>query len=240
VESQLNPEFLGITALAWQAISTIVAAAAFIVALVIGWWQLVAAQKVRKEQARPYIVVDILPGLASVKLLDLVVTNIGKSPAFDLTITFDPTPERAGEVGQFTLKDARILKEPTPMFAPGREFRMYFDHSVDRYQSDLPMSFKVATKYRDSDNEWYTETATIDFDIHRNSAYIEVYGVHDGVKTLKDIAKTLKRSAIAKGPVDVVHETRSERQQRQAKELEDHRAAIAELKSQAEGADDES
>jgi hypothetical protein len=236
----VNPEFFGITALAWQAISTIVAAAAFVVALAIGWWQLSAAQKVRKEQARPYIVVDILPGLASVKLLDLVVTNIGKSPAFDLTITFDPDPERAGEVGQFTLKDARILKEPTPMFAPGREFRMYFDHSVDRYQSDLPMSFKVTAKYRDSDDEWYTETATIDFDIYRNSAYIEVYGVHDGVKTLKDMAKTLERSVIAKGPVEVVHEARSERLQRKAAELEAHKAAIVELKSQAKGTSDES
>lgn len=180
---------------------------------------------------------DILPGLASVKLLDLVITNIGKSPAFDLTITFDPAPERVKEEARFALKNARILTESTPMFAPGREFRMFFDNTVDRYGSELPMSFKVTTKYRDSGNDWYTETTTVDFDMHRGAMYTEVYGVHNGVKALKDIAKILGRSAIAREPIEVVHETRGERQQRRAEEFERHTAEIAELKSQAEGSE---
>jgi hypothetical protein len=236
----LDPEFLGVSALAWQAISTMVAAAAFIVALVIGWSQLRAAKKARKEQARPYIVVDILPGLASEKLLDLVVTNIGKSPAFDLTISFDPPPERVDEIGQFKLKDTRILTEATPMFAPGREFRMFFDSAIDRYKSKLPMSFEVTTKYRDSDQKWYEEKTTVDFDVHRGAAYIAVYGVHDAVKVMKNIAKTLEKSAIAKGPVDVVYEAREERQQRLTAEHEEYRVAAAELEAKRRETTDES
>jgi hypothetical protein len=227
----VNPDFLGITAVAWQGLSAIVAACAFVAALTIGWSQLHAAQKLRLEQARPYIVVDLLPGQASEKLVDLVVTNIGKSPAYDLRISFDPEPERVDEIAEFKLKDTRILNEPTPMFAPGREFRMFFDSAIDRYGSDFPMSFKVTTAYRDSRGQHFGETATVDFDVRRGAAYTPVHSVHDAVKVLKGISDTLKESAIARRPVEVVHEAREDFADRRTAEAEARRAAHAELES---------
>jgi len=61
------------------------------------------------------------------------VSAIGSTPALDLTIVFDPPPERAREDTQFKLKDTRLLNEPTPMVAPGREYRMFFDSAPERY-----------------------------------------------------------------------------------------------------------
>ncbi|GAA2965329.1 hypothetical protein [Actinokineospora diospyrosa] len=189
MQNPMYPELFGFTALTWQAGSTLITGGALAVAIAVGWRQLAAARKLREEQARPYIVVDIVPGLTSRKLLDLVVTNIGKSPAYDLRITFDPAPERTDEIGEFKLKDARILAEKTPMFAPGREFRMFFDSAVDRTKSQLPMSFAVKVEYKDSRGKGYIDETQLDFDVQRGAAYVAVYGIHDGVKALIDIAK---------------------------------------------------
>ncbi len=225
----MNPDFLGITAVGWQGLGVMGTAAAVVVALTVGWRQLAAARKLRLEQARPYVIVDFQPGQGAEKLLDLVITNIGKSPAYDLRIAFDPAPVRAKEIAKFPLKDARILNEPTPMFAPGREFRMFFDNAVDRYQTDLPMNFQVTTTYRDSRKKKYKETFTIDFDSYRGAAYTVVHGVHDAVKHLKAISDTLKRSAIAGGPVEVVHERRDDYDNRLTNEAAEQRAAYDEL-----------
>jgi hypothetical protein len=185
--------FWGLSALGWQALSTVVAAGAFIVALIVGYFQLRSARKTRLEQSRPYIVVDLVPGFASPKLIDMVITNIGATPAYDLRVKFDPPPERAREdVPEFKLRNARILNKPTPMMAPKREFRMFFDNSIDRYASDLPMSFTVTTTYQDSHRTRYTEVTTLDFDVHRGAMYTEVKSVHDGVKTLEKIAEALQ------------------------------------------------
>ncbi|MEU9688114.1 hypothetical protein [Amycolatopsis japonica] len=89
-----NPEFFGLTAVGWQALSAMVAVFAFIVALTIGWSQLRAARKLRLEQARPFVLVDLVPGEAVQHWMDLVVSNIGKSPAYDLRLSFKP--ERNG------------------------------------------------------------------------------------------------------------------------------------------------
>ncbi|WIX83012.1 hypothetical protein QRX50_20735 [Amycolatopsis carbonis] len=189
----MNPEFWGISALAWQALSTVVAGGAFLVALVVGYFQLRSARKTRIEQSRPYVVVDLVPGLAAAKLADLVITNIGTTPAYDLTITFDPPPERAREdAPQFKLKDVRMFNEPTPMVAPGREFRMFFDSAPERYESTLPMSFAVTTRYRDSQRRWYDETVQLDFDVRRGAMFTDVKTIHDGVKILEKIAKNLQ------------------------------------------------
>ncbi|KAA2245904.1 hypothetical protein F0L68_41105 [Solihabitans fulvus] len=188
-----NLAFLGLNTVAWQGIGTMIATAAFVVALSVGWSQLASARRTRLEQARPYIVVDILPGNASPKMFDLVITNVGKTPAYGLEIAFDPPPRRAIEETGFELSNTRILTEPTPMFAPGREFRMFFDSAVDRYNSSEPMRFRVTSTYRDSRNKRYSEHATIDFDVHRGAMYTEVYGVHDAVGHLKTIAVALDK-----------------------------------------------
>ncbi|MBE1576678.1 hypothetical protein ACFORH_06565 [Amycolatopsis roodepoortensis] len=224
----MNPEFIGLTAVAWQGLGTVIALLALIAALTVGLSQVKSAQKLRVEQARPYIVVDLLPGNASEKLIDLVVTNIGKSPAYDLHVIFDPAPVRTNETSKFELKDARILNETTPMFAPGREFRMFFDSAPDRYASDLPMSFKVMTTYRDSSFRRYNETFTVDFDVQRGAMYTQVHSLHDAVKVLKDISKVLGASAIARGPIEVVHEERAVFKDRQAVE---HKARLAEFEA---------
>lgn len=188
----LNPEFFGISALGWQALSTLVAVAAFLVALSVGSIQLRSARKTRQEQSRPYIVVDLVPGLASTRLMDLVITNIGSTPAFDLTIVFDPPPERAREDTQFKLKDTRLLNEPTPMVAPGREYRMFFDSAPERYASDKPMSFTVTTRYRNSRRQSYEETVRLDFDVRRGLQHTRVFGVHDAVEALQAIKDALQ------------------------------------------------
>lgn len=194
IPASANPEFWGLSALGWQACSTVVAVAAFITALIVGYVQLRSARRTRLEQSRPYVVVDLVPGLASSKLMDLVIINIGTTPAYDLLIKFDPPPERAQEdTSQFKLKDARILNQPTPMVAPGREFRMFFDSAPQRYASIQPMTFEVTAEYRDSRRAKYTETATLDFDIRRGAMYTEVKSLHDGVLALEKLAGALQR-----------------------------------------------
>ncbi|MEU9688113.1 hypothetical protein [Amycolatopsis japonica] len=108
---------------------------------------------------------------------------------------------------------------------------MYFDDATKRYGSDLPMSFEVTCDYRDSRGKQYHESFTIDFDLLRGATYTEVHGLHDAAKSLKKIADILKKSPIARGPLEVVHEGRDDYRERRKEERQEQLRAFEELES---------
>jgi len=104
---------------AWAAWATVTI---YIVLGIFAWLQVLQARKLRKEQARPFVVVDFEVGF----LAYLTVENIGRTMARDVTIRFDKplesTLSRPREIDETPL-----FREPIPTLPPGKKIRVLFD-----------------------------------------------------------------------------------------------------------------
>lgn len=209
----MTASFWGVSQVGWQAIAAMVALATVLVtagAVVIALRQLGIARRTRKEQTRPYIVVDFESSEVSINLMDMVVSNIGSTPAYSVSVRLDPSPSRVNETARFELSKSRILNDEIPMFAPGRKIRLFFDSMPDRYSSGAPMSFNASVRYKDSTGKLYCEMSVVDMDVARGNLQTTIYGLHHVAKSLREIEAVLKKSAIAKGPIHIVSEDHRE------------------------------
>lgn len=66
------------------------------------------------EANRPYVVATVEPAARSRHLFDLVVKDIGRRPAFAVSIQLDPPPVRAREIDGFELSKAKMLPSRSP------------------------------------------------------------------------------------------------------------------------------
>ncbi|MGW4408523.1 hypothetical protein ACWEJ6_31120 [Nonomuraea sp. NPDC004702] len=156
--------------------------------------QLELAEKVRREQLEPHIVVDILPSPHVSSVLILVIENIGSTVARNVRIAFDKPIERAVEdnPNQHKLSEHRIFTEGIPHMPPRRRIELLFDYGPDRFEHALPMAYTVSV-----DAEWAggridTLTYLIDLSVYYNVNYLRVKNLHDGVEMLGEVKKQLE------------------------------------------------
>lgn len=216
--------FLGLPPSGWSAISSFIAAAGIIgaaVTIFIAYRQFKIAHQTHENQTRPYVIVDFESNPASWHLYDLVIRNIGSTPAYDVSIEIDPTPIRSKEEGQHTFADARVLNETTPMIAPNREIRLFFDSMFDRRHTDLPSQHNATVRYTLEDrSKTWTETSILDLDLHKGASQVTNYGIHHAAKALRDLEKTLRKELRKIDPLEVVVEDREIHIERRRKEHE--------------------
>jgi hypothetical protein len=117
------------------------AAAAF------AWFQVREARRLRKEQARPFVLIDFD---AWGTIVELRITNIGKTIARDIRFKFDPSltsthdalGDPRGRVG-----DLSLFKDGIPSLAPGKEIKIFFDHFPGRLEAKLALTYHVTVSY---------------------------------------------------------------------------------------------
>lgn len=225
--------FWGLSATAWTGVTTLLTAGLLVVAVVAALYakrqwdnareQVNEARKAELEARRPYVIVTVEPSEASRHLFDLVVRNIGQRPAEAVSISLDPPPVRARETDGHELSNARMLREPVAMIAPGQEMRAFYDSHIDRNgRDDMPTSHKVSLKYRDSSGRKYTGTSVIDIDAMRGTMSVNVKTLHDIGTSLEEIQKTVSSASVLdrRGTLEVEAsvELRAKQQERLARE----------------------
>jgi hypothetical protein len=234
-----NDSFLGFSATDWTGIMALLTGGLLVTAFVAA---LYAARQVKLarqhgeeartaewEASRPYVMVTIEPGLTGPPLFDLLVKNIGRRPAVDVSITLDPPPMRASEPAGYELAKLKMLTEPVAMIAPGQEMRTHYDSSRERLnRDDLPSFHRVSLTYQDTSGHQYSETAVLDLDAMKGVLFTSVKTVHDIGKSLAAIQKTLGSASILGRPgfVEVAVESREERQERLARERSETRERL--------------
>jgi hypothetical protein len=169
------------------------------------------------------VVITVEPGLTGPPLFDLVIKNVGKRPAIEVSITLDPPPVRASEPAGFELAKLKMLNEPVAMIAPGQELRTHYDSHIERHnRDDLPSVHHVSLRYKDTSRREYNETAVLDLDAMKGVLYTSVKTLHDVGKSLAEIQKILKGASVlgrsGSLTVDAAVESRDERNERLAKE----------------------
>lgn len=246
----MPPErFLGLTQTGWAGVAAIVSALTVIgavVAVIAAFKQVGAVRRAHEDQTRPHVIVDFESNPAWWMLMDLVVKNIGQTSAVDVRIAIDPRPERtddASSSGKFA--DAKLLNEPIPIMAPGREYRLFFDGMVERLNTDLPMVYTATVTYRAHGvKKPWIEKQILDLGVQHGSEQITTYGLHDAAKALREIRDVLKRAPILRGPVEAIVEDRevyrARRQAERDARMQRHRELVDQVLPKEDGdADDQ-
>ena len=144
----------------------------------------------RIQEGRPYVIVYF-----DVSFQDqgfyLVIRNIGKSMATDLSFSFDPP------LYSKALPDLDVsvwLAKGIPSLAPGQEIRTFFDTFLARFSEEpIPNSFTLEIRYRGSLIGEITERQTLDLTVYRPLVYYKKADMDDLVKEVKEIPYALKK-----------------------------------------------
>lgn len=223
-------KFWGLTSTTWTAIYTLLSAGLLIVAVAAALYaraqwrasreQVEDARRAQLEASRPYVIVTAESTAAVKNLFDLSVRNIGKRPAFNVVLSFDPAPAVATPTPGYEMDKLRMLKEPIAMIAPDQDMRAFWDSHAERLgRSDLPQSHRVSVAYSDSSGNTYNEESVIDLAAMEGATYVEAKSIHDIGKTLDNMAKTLHEAPIlsrkGRAEVLVITETREAHNDRQ-------------------------
>ena len=199
--------FWGLSSTAWTAIYTLLTAGLLLVAVLAALYarrqwlsaraQIDEARRAELEGRRPYVIVTVEPTTTSRHLFDLVVRNIGQRPAKAVSISLDPPPVRAQEDTGYELRNAKMLKHPVAMIAPGQEMRAFYDSHIERHgRDDLPTSHTVSLSYQDFSGNNYTEKSLIDIDVMKGTIFTEVKTVHDVALALAEIQQALNSASV--------------------------------------------
>jgi hypothetical protein len=229
--------FLGFTQTEWTGIYSLLTLGLLIAAVWAAIYAFIQWRETRsahREETRPYVIVTVDPSPASPQLFDLVVRNIGKRPAKDVTIKLDPPPIRANEVEGLEMQNIKMLNESVKMIAPDQELRAHYDNAIERRsKDDLPTMHTVSLVYLDNSGEKYEETSVLDLDALKGTMFTTVYTVHNIGKSMKSIEETLKKSSVlqSKGWIasDVSVENRSDKELREASDEYEARLRHADL-----------
>jgi len=146
--------------------------ATFLVLLVTALYavrQVQAAERLRREQARPYVVPSV--DVEQQTLFMLKVENIGKTPAFNVKIRFDVPPRSEMR----DVENLRMLSEPIPTMPPGQRFRAYWESSLTVFDNKRPyphpLSYRVTVTYDDHEGRSYgPEPYVLDFRVYEGQA----------------------------------------------------------------------
>lgn len=183
---------IGVTADGVAAAATLLTAGVALAAALFARGQVIELRKAREEEARPFVVVDIQPSSVWNQALNLVIENVGKTVAKDVRFDFDPGLESA--VDSVDLSESVLVKRGIPMLPPGRRLQAFFDTSVKRKDSGLPMTYEVTVRLCDAHGrEQEPQHYILDLTHLYGLSQLTEYGIHDAAKALREIQKSVKR-----------------------------------------------
>lgn len=193
-------EFLRLGADSWQAIGTVATTMIAGAAAYIGLTQASeskktrvgqenAAQELRKEQARPFVIVDFQPNSVTGHAVDLVIENMGNTLARNVRISFDPELATTDEDVSIRLPKSVLLTRGIPTLVPGQRIATPFDRHDVRDKSELPSIYEAYVEFDDSEGIHYKDRYTLDLTIRHGLLYIQERGMHDAAKALMEISK---------------------------------------------------
>ncbi len=182
----------------WTAVGTVVTAGIAAAAAIVAYFQLRQARQLREDQARPFVVVDIVPSEVDLHVLDLVIENVGNTVAQDVRLSFDPP--LASSLADYDLAGSVLIREGIPTMPPRRRIEFLFDISHQRLNTDLPKRYDVGVNYTDArGNPVETSRYTLDIGFLFGLEHVTQYGMHHAAKSLREVEKHLKKVTSNKG-----------------------------------------
>jgi hypothetical protein len=122
---------------AWTALAAWLAVVALIAALIYVWRQYQRAQEQTAELTQPNVAMFMEPSASDWHLVELVVKNFGRTPAYGIRFEF-ANPPTVGKYESASYDDRYVditplnLPAEIPYLAPTQEWRIVWDSALDR------------------------------------------------------------------------------------------------------------
>lgn len=141
--------------------------------------QLRLARNARRERDRPFVTVDI--EIQAHILFRLVLRNLGKTSATDVSLSFDPSLTSTLDNESKKVKDVPFLNGTISTFHPGKSFGVLFDRGPDRAskRDEFPDRYEVQVRYWGIDGGFYDETQIIDLADYWDKPDLNEHDLHD-------------------------------------------------------------
>jgi hypothetical protein len=185
----------------WLAVAAVAQVVVLLFAALYARRQVREARSLRAVQTRPYVVVYFETSRVARHLIDLVVENIGQTPALNVSISFSPRLETTllAPAGQDRANDWVALSEGIPYLAPRQRMMHLLESAIARYNSEskLPRRYEVTVSYSEVATRGrqvadHSERYVLDIGVWYGSHYVTEKGLHDVGDALEDMAKTFK------------------------------------------------
>ncbi|WP_336671487.1 cell envelope integrity protein TolA [Tsukamurella sp. USMM236] len=160
------------------------------------------AKKLRELQARPNVVMFARPVEGNWQFLDIVIKNFGTTPAFDIRIELDSTPESAPDSPGEPIRPVAI-PDFIPILAPGQEWRGLWDfapHHIDA--QGIKNVHEGTVRYTDISRSVHYETpVSLDFLMLNGAEFVSMNTIHDVAKTLEKRMKATNEALVQIGKI---------------------------------------
>ena len=188
--------------------------------------QVKEARELRRDEARPYVVVDFEPDRPP--FMNLVVANLGRTMARNVQIETDPPLDSSVyRSGPVAMAELRLFSEGIPSLAPGKRIVLLFDQMAHRAEAELPESYRVRLTYEWDGGEPIREELRLDLDLYRPLRRVMLGTTHDVNQTLDKIRRLLEKwsAGVERGLLVVSPEDKRRRDGEFRKWVEEERAA---------------
>jgi hypothetical protein len=160
-----------------------------LVAALVAGFQVREARRLREDQARPFVVVDFQ--VTRPPEIRLAITNLGKTMARDVRVSFDPPLQSSLDRAGNRRADLRMLNEPIPAMPPGKVYSTLFDVGL---HDELPSRYMVTVAYQgDHGRQYPPDTFPLDLGLYGDLEFETPGTIKDLYHELHNIARTLDR-----------------------------------------------
>jgi hypothetical protein len=172
----------------WLVVVGVLTLATYVIIAVYAKVQLDEARTLRREQTRPFVVVDFHVDWVT----DLVIENVGQTVAYDVQMEFSPALASTREQ-PWSWEGSSIMENGIPTLPPGKSIRFSFDSIIELLKSDLPKRYEVTVTYKDSlRRSLAPDTYVLDLTTYEGSTPPED-GRHELVKEVKELRKEVHK-----------------------------------------------
>ena len=195
--------FLGLTAEWWTAAGTVATAVVATLGAGFAAWQVWEFRRTRDEEARPFVIVDIQPSPVDIRLMNLVVENVGRTVARNVRLSVE-SPLESSLPDLPPPSDSILLTEGIPMMPPGRRIEPLLDRRNERDSADLPQRYDVTVELDDArGRRQEPQKYVLDLTQLVGLRHVRLLGVHHVADALQTLANEYTRATDEQGRLKV-------------------------------------
>jgi hypothetical protein len=198
---------LGMSSGAWTALAAWLAVVVGIAALIYAWRQYQRAKEDAAELLQPNVAMYMEPSASDWHLIELVVKNFGRTPAYGIRFEFanPPTVGKYESAYEDRYVDITELNLPAeiPYLAPNQEWRIVWDSALDRRElgEAIASRFHGAVTYYDQPKDTgrrrqsrpqYRSSAVLDWATLHPVERLELLTTHDLARQEKQKLELLR------------------------------------------------
>lgn len=148
---------------------------------------LLEMQETRDQESAPFVVAFFdIPYAKS--LVYLVIKNLGKSVATNVTLSFEPSFQTS-DVGN--LENLPLFEKGIASLAPAQEIRVFLDTTIAFFgEPGLPLTYSVEITYRGGLKDVpRIVNHTLDLSVHKGLMFVQSKDIHDLSESVEKLFK---------------------------------------------------